>query len=90
MGNSNFCDSGWSVAKHADSEIILCSTSKSVKENNDIFLAKIEKDGNPIWQKTVDTEDGSDWGSRACLTTDERIIVAGYANSFGTGSFALI
>ncbi len=85
LGNSKFYDYGLSVAETANEKFIICGTSKSIKQNNDIFLAEIGKRGNVIWQKTIGTENGSDWGSAVCITKDGRIIVAGQTNSFGPG-----
>lgn len=87
LGNSKFYDYGWAVAESADGEFIICGASKSVKQNNDIFLAKIGKDGNIVWQKTIGTQNGSDWGSAVCITKDGRIIVTGHTNSFGLGPY---
>ncbi len=87
LGNSTFYDYGWSVAENANGEFVICGASKSTKQNNDIFLAKFGSGGNIVWQKTVGTEYGSDWGSAVCVTKDGRIIVAGHTNSFGLGSY---
>ncbi len=87
LGNGKFYDYGWSVAESPNEEFIICGASKSVKQNNDIFLVKIGKKGDVIWQKTIGTEYGSDWGSAVCITKDGRIIVAGHTNSFGSGTY---
>ncbi len=68
-------DGGFIVAGHTDS---------FGNGGNDVYLIKIDKNGNKIWQKTFG---GSDWDRAYAITPtkDGGFIVAGYTSSFGNG-----
>jgi hypothetical protein len=69
-----------------DGGYIVVGTTKSGSDNNDIYLLRLDKDGNKVWQKSFG-DFASEWGSGVALTADGGIVVVGHTNSFGAGSF---
>jgi hypothetical protein len=90
LGNSSFYDYGYSIAEDQDRDILICGVSKSVKQDNDIFCAKISSEGEIQYKKTTGTGYGSDLGSAVHVTKDGKIIIAGQTNSNSLGSYDMI
>ena len=54
-------------------------------DKSDIYLIKIDKDGNKIWEKTFGGDDDDDKAYAITPTEDGGFIVAGVTNSFENG-----
>ncbi|MHC4686814.1 MAG: outer membrane protein assembly factor BamB family protein [Planctomycetota bacterium] len=52
----------------------------------DVYLVKIDSNGNEVWSKTIGGPDNERANSIQPISEDE-FIIAGYTNSFGSGSF---
>ncbi|HUS86795.1 MAG TPA: DJ-1/PfpI family protein [Bacteroidales bacterium] len=89
-GNSTFYDYGYSIAENQDGGFIFCGVSKSIEQDNEIFYAKINSKGEIIYQKTIGTDYGSDWGSAVHVTRDGKILIAGQTSSNIIGSYDMI
>lgn len=87
LGNSTFYDYGYSVAENKKGEIYLCGTAKSVKQDNDIFLAKFDRQGDILWHKTMGSKYGSDWGSVVHVTERGEVIIAGHTSTTSLGAY---
>jgi hypothetical protein len=86
FGNSTFYDYGYSVSENSSGEYVVCGTSKSIKDNNDIFVAKLDDRGNIISRKTYGGN-GSDFGSAVIVSREGDIVLAGQSNGTGFGLF---
>jgi hypothetical protein len=86
LGNSPFYDYGYSLAEGQDGELYICGAAKSTRQDNDILLACIERDGKITSVKTLGTVYGSDWGNAIHVSAGGEIIIAGHTNSYGSGS----
>jgi hypothetical protein len=53
-------------------------------QSNDLWLIKLDKDGNRHWNTTIS---GDDWDRGLCVeqTSDNGFIIAGYTKSYGVG-----
>jgi putative intracellular protease/amidase len=85
FGNKPFYDYGNSVCETADGGFILCGTTKSIEGNNDIYLIKLDAEGNVVWEKTFGGP-GSDWGGSVYVTEENEYIILGYTSSYGKGA----
>lgn len=86
LGGGPFYDYGFSVAETVDGDFFVCGTTKSIDENNDILLARIDQNGRILSQKKIGGS-GSDWGSALFLDKEGHLIVAGHTNSLSFGSY---
>ncbi len=78
-------DNGWSVKKTNDNGFIITGFTKSFGAiNNDIFLLKVDNNGNEEWLKTYGAA-GDDIGWAIDITSDGNFIIAAQTNSFGAG-----
>ena len=82
-GRKPFYDYGNAVAECADGYIIAGAT-KSVDNNNDVYLVKLNIRGEVAWEKTIGGL-GSDWASAVLTTSDGSIIVLGQTASSTLG-----
>jgi putative intracellular protease/amidase len=86
FGNGTFYDYGYSVSENSSGEYVVCGMSKSVEDNNDIFIARLDNRGKIIAQKTYGGN-GSDFGSDVIVSRDGDIIVTGQSKGRGFGLF---
>ena len=76
-------DYGNSIHITSDNHYVLCGTTKSRLNKNDVYVCKInEEDGEIIWKEIIGLT-GSDYGKSICLTDDGSIVVVGQTNSYG-------
>lgn len=52
--------------------------------SDDVYLLKIDGDGNRVWEKTYGGSEG-DWANRIVQSRDGGVIVAAVTYSFGAG-----
>ena len=88
FGNSSFYDYGFSVDETIQGEYAICGTSKSVDENNELFLVFLDRDGKIISQNVYGGP-GSDWGKAVCVKKNGEIVIAGHTDSNRFGSYEL-
>ncbi len=82
---ANLPDSARTVHLLDSGDFILVGSTRSFGAgSNDVWVLKLDVDGNLIWQKTYGGN-GNDWALGSDLTTDSGIVLAGYTDSFGAG-----
>lgn len=92
LGNKPFYDYGNAVCETKDGGCLVAGITKSIVKNaktnynNDIYLVKLDTDGNLLWEKTIGGS-GSDWASSIFITSEGDAFVLGHSNSYGMGSF---
>jgi putative intracellular protease/amidase len=82
----DFYDYGNTVCPAPGGGVYIGGTTKALFNNNDMFMAKLDTDGNMLWEKTIGGN-GADWASGMCVTPDGGCIIVGHTNSCGAGSF---
>jgi hypothetical protein len=86
-GDNSFYDIGNSVYELNSGNIVVCGATKSaVTSKNDLYLLCFNSQGTVI-AEAIYGGVGSDWGNSVCETNDGNILIAGYTNSYGNGSF---
>ncbi|MFC2164380.1 DJ-1/PfpI family protein [Acidobacteriota bacterium] len=86
FGNKPFYDYGNAVSVSDDGSIHIAGTTKSLDDNNDVYLAKLSSEGDMLWQKSFGGIQ-SDWASALTVTKTGDIIVLGHTASFGEGAY---
>ena len=86
FGRSTFYDYADALAATEDGGAIVCGTSKSLDGNNDIYVVKLDAEGEIAWEKAFGGA-GSDWGSALCVRKDGSVVLAGHTRSAGNGGF---
>ncbi|TES92793.1 MAG: hypothetical protein E3J87_04215 [Candidatus Cloacimonadota bacterium] len=79
-------DQGWSVRETSDGCFIILGWTKSFGAGNlDIYLLKVDQNGNYLWHKTFG---GSEYeeGRSILETADGGFIIAGLTGSYGVGN----
>ncbi len=65
-----------------DDGFIVCgATSEKGDAGDNVYLMKIDKSGNFIWDKSYGT-DGNDRGYRVLQTSDDKLLIGGYSYGF--------
>jgi len=78
-------DAGYSIAQTTDGGYIIAGMTKSFGDTlGDVYLVKIDSDGDTLWT-SVYGGSGFDYGHSVKQTTDGGYIIAGIAESPGTG-----
>ncbi|MGD9344576.1 MAG: DJ-1/PfpI family protein [Candidatus Aminicenantes bacterium] len=84
FGNKPFYDYGHSVCDTGDGGYIVCGVTKSIQDDNDISLTRLDRKGKVQWIKTLGADD-SDWGSAILATEDGQCVLTGHTDSSGQG-----
>ncbi len=80
-------DHGHSIIETPDNDFVITGETYSEGNgNNDIFLLKINQQGDSLWNKTFGGN-LTDVGYDVSLCNDSSYIITGYTNSFGNGAF---
>lgn len=83
-----FYDYGSSVRETRDGGYIVSGATKSATTGqNDVYVRKVDSEGKKVWTKTFGSEDGSEWGSAVCETSDGDYVIVGHTDSYGAGSY---
>ena len=78
---------GLGIAELSDGGFIVTGQTNSFGNgSNDIYLLRIDADGDSLWFETYGGE-GDDWGRDVLVTPDGGYIVAGYTDSYGAGGY---
>jgi hypothetical protein len=73
---------GYGIDRAVDGYIIVGSTDSQGAGERDVFLLKIDENGNTLWSKTIGAA-GTDVGYAVRQTTDGGYIIIGKTTSFG-------
>ncbi len=85
FGLSNW-DTGVQFCETSDGGYVIAGCTKSSGSGGyDILVLKINSSGNILWAKTFGGS-GDEEANSMCKTSDGGYLVAGYTNSFGSGS----
>jgi hypothetical protein len=79
-------DYAYSICKAKDGYIIVGGTRSFGAGNSDVFVLKINEDGDLIWQKTFGDK-GFEEGWRITKDYEGNFLVVGRTNSFGKGQY---
>ncbi len=94
LGNKPFYDFGNAVLELADGSYFVAGTTKSIVDNkdifnNDVYLVKLDPDGNVLWEKNYGGS-GTEWASAAAQNGEGDVVIVGYTNSTGSGFFDML
>jgi len=94
LGNKPFYDFGNAICERPDGGFLVVGTTKSIVKNkdifnNDIYLVRLNPEGNIIGEKILGGTD-LDWASSVVLTGNGEIVVAGHTTSSGSGFFDML
>ncbi|MFC2086127.1 LamG-like jellyroll fold domain-containing protein [Bacteroidota bacterium] len=79
-------DVGSSIVKTYDNNYIICGHTESFGQGeDDVYLVKIDSDGNLIWDYTYGGQ-GPEMGKCIIETTDHNYVICGGSGSFGDGN----
>jgi hypothetical protein len=82
-------DSGSSVIETTDGGyIVVGKTAPFLSNNFDVYLIKVDSNGNKVWERTFGGE-GYDSGNSVIETKDGGYLIAGLTESFGMGKVEL-
>ena len=85
-GGADF-DVGYSIQQTADSGYVIAGYTWSFGAGKaDVYLIKIDADGDILWTMTCGGTD-SEEGRSVRQTSDSGYIITGYTNSFGAGNY---
>lgn len=80
-------DRAESVIETADSGYVLIGYTESSGEGlRDVFIIKVDRSGNLVWEKTFGGAN-NDFGLSVKETSDGGFVIAGYTESFGAGLY---
>ena len=77
-------DSGYDVKLTIDGGYIVTGCSELPGNLNDVYITKMDENGDEIWSKTIGGYD-YDVGFCTVITSGEELVIAGYTNSYGAG-----
>jgi len=78
-------DEGTSIVETIDGDFLICGYTKSFGAgDNDVFVLKIDADGNELWNHTIGGE-SSDRGNKIIRTYDGNFVIVGSTGSYGSG-----
>jgi len=78
---------GLSIKELPDSGFVIAGQTNSFGNgSNDIYLLRLDANGDSLWFTTFGGE-GDDWGRSVTVTEDGGYIIAGSTNSFGAGGY---
>lgn len=75
---------GYSIEQTADSSFIVCGSTRNLSGNLDIYLFKIDSNGDTVWTKTIGSS-GDEEAYNVHQAKDGGYIVSGYTTSYGAG-----
>lgn len=78
-------DYGYSIRQTTDGGYIVAGYTESFGEAGDVYLIRIDSNGDLIWSKVFGGSQ-TDYGWSVKQTADEGFIIAGYTRSFGSGN----
>ena len=86
-GEGNYSHA-FSVDLTADGGYILAGQTNVGTQNDDMFLIRVDSNGDTLWTRTFGSEE-DEWGLSVCKTQDEGYILTGFTEFFGSGGYNL-
>jgi len=78
-------DRGIYITQTSDGNYIALGYTGSYKSTDEVYLIKIDKEGNELWSKTYGGDKDNDFGWTLLETDDKGFIISGWTGSFGAG-----
>lgn len=85
-GETVFYDYGFAVTEADNGDLLVLGANKTKLNNKRMYLLRLTADGDEIWRKRFGGK-WYEWGSDIVKHPDGGFVLAGYANSFGAGSY---
>ena len=86
FGEGTFYDYGICIIRTLDGNYSICGTSKSIDNGNDIYLLKIDNDGNKLFSSVIG-ENSQEWANSIIQTDNGSCIVTGYTSSDNSNDY---
>ncbi len=71
------CDQAFSVQEAPDGGYIICGGTKSFSEDFNIYVLKLNKDGELVWEKTIGNEE-EEIGRAVILVDEDKFVILAY------------
>lgn len=81
----NKLDRGIFITQTSDGNYIALGYTGSYKSTDEVYLIKIDKNGNELWSKTYGGDKDNEFGWTLLETEDKGFIISGWTGSFGAG-----
>lgn len=89
LGKGRFYDFGYAVLEADSGDLVVAGATKSsLSGKNDLYLARVDADGEQIWERTYGGA-GSDGGSALVEAARGELLVVGHTEACGAGRYDL-
>jgi putative intracellular protease/amidase len=79
-------ETGTALATTQDGGFVIGGATGSASRNSDVYLVKVDADGNEVWTRSLGDLTNYDWGNAIRATRDGGFIIVGEENHFSVGA----